>query len=269
MDVEWDPAEEQFIGENADTPNIHFAVIKVRADHFWRKVERSAALGAPQEGRVYCPSKIANFGSAFMEKDVLGLDVAVNDVIGVHEIECSACFLDCVGHFPLPQLRCLNAFEEVAAQARLQQQIHVFLIVGIAIDSHDVGMSEVGLDFNLLHNLRFDLRRESLLGDDLEAADEVGADVLHQIHLAVASLVDELDLLEDLRLAVNVEPPIAAILVSALRGCAGSHTLGFRGTGEVHLIGFIMNFLEIFVIGLKLPNRLFSIPGLLLRGVLP
>jgi hypothetical protein len=76
--------KENLVCQHSHTPNVDLTVVALVSHHFGRGVERSAALGAPEEGRVDCPSEVAYFYSVFMQKDVLRLNVPVDDIIFMH-----------------------------------------------------------------------------------------------------------------------------------------------------------------------------------------
>lgn len=75
--------------------------------------------------------------------------------------------------------------------------------MGEVINSNDVGVTQVALDFDFPCDLTLHLLIESLLLDDLEAADEVGGHMLHKVNLSIAALIDISDDPENLLLAVQ------------------------------------------------------------------
>lgn len=79
-----DRAVEELIGEDADAPNVYFAVVGTLADDFWRRVNRRAALCVPQERGMNGPAEVTYFNGVFVQENVLRFEIAMEDVIGVH-----------------------------------------------------------------------------------------------------------------------------------------------------------------------------------------
>lgn len=82
--------------------------------------------------------------------------------------------------------------------------------MAVSIDGHDVRVRKVALNEYLFGDLVFHLRSESLLGDDLKAADEAGAHMLNQVHLAVAPFIDKPNYAEYFLPTVELQPFVAA-----------------------------------------------------------
>lgn len=49
-DLEGHPSISQFVGQDAEVPNIDLVVVVLFLDYFWRGVEGCAAAGVPQQG---------------------------------------------------------------------------------------------------------------------------------------------------------------------------------------------------------------------------
>lgn len=114
-----------------------------------------------------------------MEEDVLGLDIAVDDIAVVHELDGVADLLDDSAHLLLskPPLAA-EAGVDVAAPAELEHEVEVVLVGEVGVELHDVGVVEVALDLDLADQLvDVLLGLEDLLGDLLERAQEVGGSV--------------------------------------------------------------------------------------------
>ena len=60
-DLEGNCAVEKLVGENADAPDVYFAVVGLLVDYLWRGVDRGTALGCSQQGGVDCPPEVAYF----------------------------------------------------------------------------------------------------------------------------------------------------------------------------------------------------------------
>ena len=80
--------KQHFISENTDTPDINFFVIVFIFDYLRRSVDRSPTLSVSQCRSINSPSKVTNFNSVFMNKNVLSLDISVNDISAMHMIDC-------------------------------------------------------------------------------------------------------------------------------------------------------------------------------------
>lgn len=75
---------EELVCKDSDAPNVYFAVIGTLANDFWWRINRRSALSVPQERGMDGPAEIADLYCVFMQEDVLRLEVAMQDIIGVH-----------------------------------------------------------------------------------------------------------------------------------------------------------------------------------------
>lgn len=145
-------------------------------DHLGRQVvERAAERGAPIAGRVHAPAEIANLELAIDAKEkVLGLDVSMNDVLGVEVGKCVGHLVDVDRAASLREATVLcELFVELALAGEFEHEKNALLVVEIAVEAEDVWMSEVLLDFDfatdlLLHSGLDDLGLvETLEGEDV------------------------------------------------------------------------------------------------------
>lgn len=83
-------SDDELIGQHTKRPQVDMMRVMFAFDHFWRKVvERAAERPSAVRWRVHAPPKISNLELAVDAKeDVLGLDVAVDDVFAVEVMQC-------------------------------------------------------------------------------------------------------------------------------------------------------------------------------------
>lgn len=156
-------------------------------------------------------------GGYFMEEDVLGLDVTMDDVTVVHELDDMADLLDNPAHFLLSEPSLIaEAGVDVSAAAELEHEVEVFLIGEVGVELHDVGVVEVALDLDLADQLVYVLLGlEYLLGDLLERTQEAGGYVPAEVDRSELSLLYVLPDLEILN-ADALRSALLAVLPAAL-----------------------------------------------------
>ena len=86
---------QQLIQQNPNRPNINLFVIPLVLENLRRHVLVRAAEGLPRGTVHRAPSKIAKLGvSETVDQDILGLDVAVDDVASVQVGHAAADLLE-------------------------------------------------------------------------------------------------------------------------------------------------------------------------------
>lgn len=83
--------DEELEGQNAELPDVDRVVVRLFFDHLGRQVVERPAEGLPAEIRgVDRPAKVPDFDLPMRsEHEVFGLDVPVDDVLGVAEVQCA------------------------------------------------------------------------------------------------------------------------------------------------------------------------------------
>lgn len=145
-------------------------------DHLGRQVvERAAERGAPIAGRVHAPAEIPNLELTIdAEEKVLGLDVSMNDVLGVEVRQRVGHLVDVDRAASLREATVLcELLVELALAGEFEHEKNALFVMEIAVEAEDVWMSEVLLDFDfatdlLLHSGLDDLGLvETLEGEDI------------------------------------------------------------------------------------------------------
>jgi hypothetical protein len=82
-------ADAELVGEDAQRPDVDGVVVVLVLDHLGRQVvERATERGAAGGGRVHRPAKVRDLDlAAVAQQEVLGLDVAVDDVLRVAVVQ--------------------------------------------------------------------------------------------------------------------------------------------------------------------------------------
>ena len=157
---------QHLIGQDADRPDVHFTVVVLMLDYFRGSVERSSALGVPQHGSVYSPSKITYLHHVLMQKDVLSFYISVDHILLVHVLYCWAEFLYVFLHIFLLESFLTQLFVYVRTKTRFKKQVNFLCISCVAIDVEDVGIVHGRLNFNLLDEVHEAFFREGCFFDD-------------------------------------------------------------------------------------------------------
>ncbi len=113
-----------------------------------------------------------------MEDDVLRLQVPVQDVVVVHVLHCVANLLYHPANplLPHPPLH-LHTRVQAPRKAQLHQQVEIAVLDKHRVELHDVGVVQVGLDFDFADPLGevVVVVGYVLVRYPLERADEVGS----------------------------------------------------------------------------------------------
>jgi hypothetical protein len=129
--------------------------------------------------------------------DVLGLEVAVDDLALVHVVQRAADLLhDHLGHLLGQLALLLQQRVELPRVAQFLHQVDVLLICEEGVEFHDVRVVQEGLDLDLSHQLDQQLRLHVALADPFQRAHEPRLLVLgHEdlAELARAELLAELE----------------------------------------------------------------------------
>jgi len=150
-------------------------------DHFWGQIVQCAAHGFPPiRGRMDAPSKVTDFEFAIdPDEEIFRFDIPVDYVFGV-EVDES------VGH--LVDIDSTSSFGKAAVLHELlvhltlsgefKHEKDAVLVVEVAVETKDVGMSQVLLDLDFASDLFLNPRLYNfLLVETLEGKDIVGFDL--------------------------------------------------------------------------------------------
>lgn len=110
-----------------------------------------------------------------MKQNVLGFDIAMNDITVMHELNCVADLTDHSSDFLFRKTALF--FERrvyIASTARLQDQIKVILVAEKGIKLNNVGMIKIALNFDLSNELidETGFSFKYFFGDFLERTNE-------------------------------------------------------------------------------------------------
>ncbi|KAH9831296.1 cercosporin toxin biosynthesis protein, partial [Teratosphaeria destructans] len=156
-----------------------------RLDHLRREVIQRAAHGvAPVVGRVHRPAEIGDLDLAVQaDEDVLGLDVAVHDVLAVQVAQRARHLRDVLRGLPLREaLGLAQVLVQLALARELEDQEDALGVVEVAVQAQDVGVREVGLDLDLASDLLLHFAGLQLgFVQDFEGADEVRGAFARQV----------------------------------------------------------------------------------------
>ena len=132
-----------------------------------------------------------------VHEQVLGLEVAVDDVLLVHELQPLRHLPDYVHRLLLRQLAFLLDLLEGAVGQQLQHEVEVVLIVEISVEGGAVAVVEVGLQLDLPDYVLLHLRLpDALFRHLLYHAHEAQLLLPRRIHLperTLAQLVQQLE----------------------------------------------------------------------------
>ena len=83
--LEWRRTNNKLVRKHAECPIVDLLVVFSALDHLgWEVIEGAAEGGPPVTGGVYAPAEIANLELAVdAQEEILGLDISVDDVLGV------------------------------------------------------------------------------------------------------------------------------------------------------------------------------------------
>lgn len=121
---------------------------------------------------------------------ILGLDIAMDDVLAV-EVAQRVCHLrDILRRLPLRKPRFLaEVLVQLSAAGKLEDQEDPVGVVEVAVELEDVGVPQVALDLDLALHLLLDAALLQLaLVENLERADEAMFALARQIHAAKFAL---------------------------------------------------------------------------------
>ena len=136
-----------------------------------------------------------------MDKDdVLGLDVAVEYLVAVHESDGVEQVADDEGGGFLGEgLSAGDDVEELSVAAQLHDDVEVLVVAEVAVDLDDVGVVEEALDLQLPHELHQEvLPHDPLLLDHLQPHDQPRTALPRQVHAPELPLAQPPDHLEAL-----------------------------------------------------------------------
>lgn len=192
-------AHEELVRQHAQTPQVHLFVVPVvlgaRLDHLWRQVvESTAKRSAAVVGGVDAPPEIRNLDLAVdAHQNVLGLDVAVDDVLAVQVAQRRRHLGNVLGRLPLGEAVLLaQVLVQLALAGELEDQEDALAVVEVPVQLEDVGVPQVALDLNLAPHLLLHARAvlQLRLVEDLERADEVARPLARQVHAPELALAE-------------------------------------------------------------------------------
>ena len=150
-------------------------------DHLRGKVvERAAECGPAVTGRMYAPSKVADLELAVdAKKEILWLDVSMNDVLGMEIGKSVGHLIDVDGAASLGEATVLcELLVKFTLASKLEHEKDALFIVEVTVEAEDVWMAEVLLDFDLATDLLLDSRLNNLgLVETLEGKDVIWFDL--------------------------------------------------------------------------------------------
>ena len=170
-------------------------------DHLRRKIVQSPAKRlASVSRRVHAPPKVSNLELAVDPKQqVLGLDVAVDDVLPVQVNQRVRHLVDVPRAALLGEASVLGELSvELSPARKLEHEEDALLVMEVAIEAEDVRVSQVLLDLNLAPDLLLDARLDDLgLVQALEGKDVIwfglGTDHVHATELALAERATDVE----------------------------------------------------------------------------
>lgn len=173
-------AAQELVGQDTQAPEVNLFVVKVfgraRFNHLWREVIEGTAHGLSSAvGGMHTPAKVGNLEFAMdTDQNILGLDVAVNDVLPVQITQGRRHLGNVLGRLPLGEaVFFAQVFIELSLAGKLEDQKDALAIVKVAKELENVGMAQVGLDLNLAaHLLLYAAVLNLALVQHLQGADE-------------------------------------------------------------------------------------------------
>ena len=130
----------------------------MRFQHFRGEVVEGAAHGVtPIIGRMHTPSEVRDFDLPVQaHEDILGFDIAVYHMLPVQEFECTRHLRDILrGEGFGEALRFAEVLVEFAFAGEFEDEEDALAVVEVAVEAQDVGVREVGLDFDFAADLFF------------------------------------------------------------------------------------------------------------------
>ena len=126
-----------------------------------------------------------------VDEDVLGLDVSVEDVAGVHVVDSLADLFDEGGNFGFLQILEL---EQVSIWHVLLEKVDLLFVMEETVERRQIVMIHEQLQFDFPTNLLFHVEGFYLAFEDsFDDADEVGSLLLYQKYITKSSFADLLD----------------------------------------------------------------------------
>ena len=156
-------AAQELIREHAQAPQVDGLAVEVLLaaglDHLRGQVVEGAAHGvAAVVGRVHAPAEVRDLDLAVdADQDVLGLDIAVHDVLLMQIFQGGGHLRDVLRGLPLWEARLLaQVLVQLAAARELENEEDAFAVVEVPEQAQDVGVAQVALDLDLAPDLLLD-----------------------------------------------------------------------------------------------------------------
>eukprot|EP00406_Dinophysis_acuminata_P040260 CAMPEP_0179360684 /NCGR_PEP_ID=MMETSP0797-20121207/80107_1 /TAXON_ID=47934 /ORGANISM="Dinophysis acuminata, Strain DAEP01" /LENGTH=335 /DNA_ID=CAMNT_0021076053 /DNA_START=249 /DNA_END=1254 /DNA_ORIENTATION=+ len=182
-------SNEHLVEQDAHGPDIDTVPVRLVLHHLRGEVVQGAAEGVPLPAvrDLRAPPEVAELRDPVCaQQDVLGLDVAVDDVPLVEVGERERDVPEDLGGVPLRQAAALLHNREEGPAARvLQQQVEVVGVLEVAVEAEDVRVLQGDLGLYLPEEVRRHLvLLELLLRYDLHRVERGGPHVYHLPHHA-------------------------------------------------------------------------------------
>ena len=118
-------------------------------------VEGTAESGAPVTGRMHAPAKIADFELAVdSEEEILGLDISVNDMLGMEIGKGVGHLVDVDGAASLGEAAVLcELLVKLALAGKFEHEKDALFVMEVTVEAEDVWVPEILLDFDLATDL--------------------------------------------------------------------------------------------------------------------
>mmetsp|Transcript_26252 Transcript_26252/g.59573 ORF Transcript_26252/g.59573 Transcript_26252/m.59573 type:complete len:212 (-) Transcript_26252:129-764(-) len=149
-------AHEKLVAENPERPDVDVLVVRLTLYHLRRKVVESSTERVPLRGwSMDGPTKVSDLDLALaVYQEVLRLDVSVDHVLLVAVGERTSKRADVVCRSLLGEpFHLLQLLVELSASCELEDEVDAALVVEVAVQAEDVGVSQVGLDLDLSSQL--------------------------------------------------------------------------------------------------------------------